>query len=256
MKGPSDADVAAWLAQPGLHLVALDFDGTLAPIVDRPEDAALPELTRPILERIASTHTLAIVTGRDVKSVDALLRMPDVWRIGLHGHERCAPNTPAEALEAHALDEATAKEIDERRVAAKAAVASIEGAWIEDKSSGLAMHTRACAPDDEVEAQRRFTEVMAGAPLELVRGKRVVEARPRGVHKGTALLALADELGAKSIFYAGDDVTDEDAFLSLAGREGALTVKVGEGATRASHRVQDPPALRRVLEALTARGRA
>ncbi len=253
MRGPGDADVAAWLAQPGLHLVALDFDGTLAPIVDRPEDAALPEVTRPILERIASTHTLAIVTGRDVRSVDALLRMPHVWRIGLHGHERCAPNA---SIEAHALDEATAKEIEERRVAAKAAVASIEGAWIEDKSSGLAVHTRACTPDDEVDAQRRFTEVMAGAPLDLVRGKRVVEARPRGVHKGTALLALADELGTKSIFYAGDDVTDEDAFLSLAGRDGALTVKVGEGATRAGHRVEDPPALRRVLEALTARGRA
>ncbi|MEQ9498371.1 MAG: trehalose-phosphatase [Deltaproteobacteria bacterium] len=253
MTGPSDADVAAWLAQPGLHLVALDFDGTLAPIVDRPEDAALPEVTRPILERLASTHTLAIVTGRDVKSVDTLLRMPDVWRIGLHGHERCAPNGD---IESHALDDETAHQIERRRVAAKRAVEAIEGAWIEDKSSGLAMHTRACSPDDEVEAQRRFTEVMVGAPLDLVRGKRVVEARPRGVHKGTALLALAEELGARSIFYAGDDVTDEDAFESLAGREGALTVKVGEGATRAGHRVQDPPALRRVLEALTARGRA
>ncbi len=250
MTAPLTDDVLEeWARRDGRHLVALDFDGTLAPIVDRPEDAAMPPRARAALEALVACgrYDVAIVTGRSIESVDALLRVDSVWRIGLHGVQRC---TPRGHVEVRALEDGAADRIADRRAAAERAIAPIEGAWIEDKAPGLAMHTRACSPTDEAEAQRRFEAAFADAAVELVRGKRVVEARPPGIHKGVALLELAGDVGATEIFYAGDDVTDEDAFRTLEAHPGALTVKVGEGATSARWRVGGPEAIAAALERL------
>lgn len=238
-----------WAHRDGRHLVALDFDGTLAPIVDRPEDAALPARTREALDALIASERfeIAIVTGRSVTSVDGLLAAPNVWRVGLHGMEMCRPGGTAEV---RVLADGVADRIAERHAAAARLTATIEGAWIEDKRLSLALHTRLCTPDDEREAQRHFEAAFADAGVDLIRGKRVIEARPRGVHKGVALLEVAGEVAATEIFYAGDDVTDEDAFRTLEAHPGALTVKVGEGATAARWRVEDVDSIASAIERL------
>lgn len=246
----SDPDLEAWLAREGRKLVALDYDGTLAPIVDRPEDAHIPDPTKAALLALLAHETLdvAIVTGRSVEDLDALLAVPDVWRIGRHGGQLAAPHGAIEEQSAIGPELRSLLGTRTKEVASR--ITDHEGAWLEDKGSSVALHTRACTEKDERAAQRAFEETMAHARLELVRGKRVVEARPMGIDKGRALRELMGQLGSGAVLFVGDDVTDEDAFAALAEHEGALTVKVGDGDTQAHRRVLDPTEVRALLERL------
>ena len=198
-------------------LLAFDVDGTLAPIVPRPEDAAVPEPTRRLLVALASRGAtrLAVVSGRAAGDAARIVALDGLWVIGNHGAEVVAPDG---TLTVDPL------------VAPTRAVA---GARLEDKRWTLTVHYRRVADPAGVAALEAAAAAAARElGLVLHRGKQVFELRPPvRVNKGTALLRLARDVGAgapgAALLYAGDDVTDEDAFRALrAELPHAVTIKV------------------------------
>jgi trehalose 6-phosphate phosphatase len=178
----------------------LDLDGTLAPIVARPELARiLPEI-RPTLSRIIGRlEVVAVISGRPSDQVRDLVDVDGVVIVGTHGLEEERPMS-AEVL----------AEIE----AAAAAV----GAWVERKGAAAAVHFRAL--EDPEAAEAAATAPLAGIAathdLEIVPGKRILELTPAGrPRKGGALERVARERGLEAVLYAGDDVGDLDAFAAL-----------------------------------------
>ncbi|HYE95260.1 MAG TPA: trehalose-phosphatase [Rubricoccaceae bacterium] len=230
---------------PAQPLLFLDYDGTLAPLVEDPA-AAHPHPEVPVLLRaLAARHPVWVVTGRDLAALARLLPDVRVRCVGLHGAEEGVLGEAAtrSAFEAHG--EAL------RRL--RASVPAGEGICVEDKGgTAFAVHYRN-APDPD--AARALLEAWAAAVpdgLEALWGKRVVECRPKGVSKGVAVARLAAEHPGRTPVYLGDDVTDEEAFRALAAAyPGAVMVKVGEGETAARYRLPDVEAavayLRRFL---------
>ena len=201
-------------ARPDLAAVLLDVDGVLAPIVERPEDARVPDETRNELARLAARYRLvACVSGRPSAQVEALVGIEGIAVVGEHGLE-LAPDAPAWA----------------ERVAAFARGVD----WpAEQKALSVSFHFRRA--DDEAVARAYLTRVAEAAAAEgLVPrwGRMVLEVRPPvEAHKGTAVRALVARAGVSRALYAGDDTTDLDAFAGLgaAGLEVAVRVAVDSG---------------------------
>ncbi|MEX1994556.1 MAG: trehalose-phosphatase [Steroidobacteraceae bacterium] len=210
----------------------LDFDGTLADIALHPDYVVvrepLPSLLLALRERLAGA--VAVVTGRPLAAVDALIQPAHLAGAGLHGAELRLPGgniartagTGAVAALVRALQQRFGD--DDRLV-------------IEDKGVGAALHFRG-APEREAECIAALRQLAATAALEILVGNRVVEARPRGANKGAALRRLAAHapFAGRSPVFVGDDVTDEDGF-SAASALGGFGVKVGAGTTVARHRI-------------------
>jgi len=224
-------------------VVALDFDGTLAPIVAVPEDArALPEALTAIegLAALPST-TVVLVSGRavaDLAEVSGLA--PPIKLVGSHGLETDDGPVP--------LDDAQRVRLADLKAQVDTVVDGADGVRIEPKPAGVAVHVRGAAPDvgarvmDALRAGPAAAEGIVSTP-----GKEVLDLAVTTTSKGAAIDRIR---GGAAVFFAGDDVTDETAFTRL--RPGDLGVKVGDGDTAAAHRVPDPAALAAVLEELLA----
>jgi trehalose-phosphatase len=241
----------------------LDIDGTLAPLAPRPEDAAMPEATRQVVQALASTPEVhvALVTGRAAADGRRLAALNGVWVIGNHGIEVSSPDgeavVDASAAPFREVLAATAGELRER-------LRSIPGVRVEDKVWTLSIHYRLAEPGVEPRLRKTLDEVGHNHGLRLIRGKKIFELRPPiHVHKGTAVLGLSRQLvGSEldaALFYAGDDRTDEDAFRALRSTAPhAVTVRVGAAAddqtaaTAAEFTVPNEEALRALLEWLAA----
>jgi trehalose 6-phosphate phosphatase len=196
-------------SEPGRAAVFLDVDGTLAPIVVRPELAAVPEDARAEVRRLTGRYALvACVSGRTSEDAARLVGVDGVVYVGTHGLE-LAP-------------EAAAWRETLRPFAAEA------WPWLEDKGLTVALHWRE-APDEE-DAERRLQAVAAraeAAGLEARWGRKVLELRPPvAADKGTAVRFLLEERGLQRALYAGDDTTDLDAFRGLDGLELGVRVAV------------------------------
>jgi trehalose 6-phosphate phosphatase len=213
-------------------LFFLDYDGTLAPIVDDP-DAAVPHPEVPeLLRALDDRFPLWIVTGRDLRALSSFLDQP-LKAIGLHGAqqgvvggevERLMPDDAAEAL---------------RRL--RRSVPSVDGMHIEEKDQAFAVHYREV--DDEAETRERLSSWLNAMPemLDAIWGKKVVELRPEGLTKGTAVRRIAEEHPDYTPVYLGDDTTDEDAFAALQEMaRDAITVRIGDEETRADYRLAGP----------------
>jgi trehalose 6-phosphate phosphatase len=203
------AQLAASPAQAGLFL---DFDGVLAPIVERPEDAVPAPETRAELARLVAKYALvAVVSGRAGEDVRARLGVDRVVCIGSHGLE----------LEPQA-------DRWRRTLAAFAADAPWPPDEIEVKGLAVAFHFR--GRDDEREAVRTLDAIADRAREEgLVAryGRKILEVLPPvGSHKGTAVRHLIDERRLRRALAAGDDTTDIDSFAALDGLDVAVRVAV------------------------------
>jgi trehalose 6-phosphate phosphatase len=194
------ADLLAPLREaPGRSALIFDVDGTLAPIVARPDLAEVPQATKAELERLAGRYLLvAFVSGRSSEEARRLVGLGGVRYVGNHGLE---------------LDPA-AYELQAQIAAFRDSVKS----KVEDKGLTLSYHFREAR--DEAEARAELEEVArrAGAEGLVPRwGRKVLEIRPPvEADKGTAVQALIREAGARRALYAGDDTTDLDAFAALA----------------------------------------
>jgi trehalose 6-phosphate phosphatase len=194
------ADLLAPLREaPGRSALIFDVDGTLAPIVARPELAQVPQATRTELERLAGRYLLvAFVSGRSGKDARRIVGLSGVRYVGNHGLEL---DPVAHELQAQI---AAFRDTVERKV--------------EDKGLTLSYHFRGAR--DEAEARAELEEIArrAGAEGLVPRwGRKVLEIRPAvKADKGTAVQTLIREADARRALYAGDDTTDLDAFAALA----------------------------------------
>lgn len=236
------------LAHAPVLLVASDYDGTVAPIVN---DPSLAEADREALvalrtlSRLPQTH-VAIVSGRALSDLAARTREAgDVHLVGSHGSEFEAGFIMPLSDEARGRLAAIADETE--RIAAR-----FRGATVEKKPASLAFHYRN-VPSDQAEAAR--DAVLAGPAkregVHVRRGKMVIELSVLETNKGVALQRLRQRLGASAVVFIGDDVTDEDAFKTLAGPD--VGVKVGDGKTAARHRVHGTIDAARLLARLAER---
>lgn len=230
-------------------LIALDFDGTLAPEVDDPARArALPAAHEALLcLRELPGVTIALVSGRALESLAAVSELSgDVPLVGSHGLE-----VRFDARDAHpAIDAADRDRVRALRLRLEPLVAATPAAWLELKPAGVAVHTRlvsAPAASDLDRAVRAAALELDGA-LTVREGKNVVEFAVRDVTKGDGLRALRARLAPDAVLYVGDDVTDEDGFAALEPHD--VGIKVGSAATRAAYRVADPAAVAHVLQRL------
>lgn len=247
----------AELARVPRLLVALDFDGTLAPHVDVPSDArALPEAAAALAAlRLLPETPVALVSGRSLESLIEVSDASDgMLLVGSHGVE--ANFGGAESGEAEGLvSEADRVALGRLRAALDAVVASEPGSWIEAKPAGFAVHTRALAAADAERTQRTALAAATSAgiaQLTVRDGKDLVEFSVRAATKGDGIRRLRAHTAADAVLFAGDDVTDEDGFAALQPHD--VGIKVGEGATAAAFRAAGPEQLSAALaELATAR---
>jgi trehalose 6-phosphate phosphatase len=224
-------------------LVASDYDGTLAPIVSDPDQALPDARSLEALRRLAilpRTH-VAIISGRALRQLSALIGQGDLCMVGSHGSEFGPEFEQDLPQEAHALREELAAELGQIARGAP-------GLLVEVKPASVAFHYRNASDHDSHAALRAVLSGPARRPGVLTHhGKRVVELAVVEASKGHALEVLRRELSPRpdAVFFAGDDVTDENAFAAL--RPGDVGVKVGEGPTRAGYRVGDTGDVARVL---------
>jgi trehalose 6-phosphate phosphatase len=189
--------------------VLLDVDGTLAPIVDVPTDAEVPEATRAELRRLHGRYALvACISGRPSQAALEVVGVPELVYVGEHGLE-LAPEAPAWRTRLHDF------------------AATVDWADVELKPLSVSFHYRRTA--DEAEAVRLLEGVERRAREEgfVPRwGRKVLELRPAlQAHKGTAVRQLLEDRNLRRALYAGDDTTDLDAFAALDELE--LGVRVG-----------------------------
>ena len=208
---PGHALLQPLAAAPDRTALVFDVDGTLAPIVARPELAAVPAATRAELERLAARYLLvACLSGRAGADARALVGVEGIEYVGNHGLEL----------------EPRAEELAARIARFRADV----GLPVEDKGLTLGYHFRAAG--DEESARRELETVAERARAEGLDarwGRKVLEIRPSvAADKGTAVRALVERTGARQALYAGDDTTDLDAFAALGdlGLEHAVRIAV------------------------------
>jgi len=229
-------------------LVGLDFDGTLAPLVDDPDTSrALPAAVDALRTLAAAPGvTLALVSGRSLVDLHRRAEVPvGTVLIGSHGGERGRSGEHGlvhDAMQLTAEQDALLVRVGS---GLQRAARGRDGVWVQHKPAAAVLHTRMAEPADAEAATRDAVAVATGLGLEPLRGKDVVEVAILPVTKGGALLRLRDDLGAATVLYAGDDTTDEHAFGDLGDDD--VTIKVGDGSTAARYRVPDPGALAEVL---------
>ncbi len=227
-------------ADPHAAALFLDVDGVLAPIVDDPSRARVPDAVRGELRRLAGRYRLvACVTGRPSADAERIVGVPELRYVGEHGLE---------------LDPEAARFADEiHRVAD-------ESGWpdLERKPHSVVLHYRTAS--DPEDARRQLQTVAAAARergLEARFGRRVLELLPPvAATKGTAVRHLLAESGLVRALYAGDDTTDLDGFAALDGLELAVRVAVAspespqELRARADVVVESPAELAQLLRSL------
>ncbi len=222
-------------------LVATDFDGVLAPIVSDPDDAAPLDGSMAALGALAAAPdtTVAIVSGRELAQLDHLVPEPERFvLVGSHGAE--IGETLVSDEDRALLDETIAglDELSQR----------IPGLRVEPKVLSVAVHVRQVQGPDRDRALAEIDDIRERWPAKVVTGKEVVELSVADATKGDAVIELKARTAATVAVYIGDDVTDEDAFAVLGPAD--VGVKVGQGETLASVRLDEPADVTRFLEAL------
>ena len=229
----------------------LDVDGTMLDLALRPDAVVVDPALR---ETLSTLHALlggalAIVSGRPIREIDALLALDDVAAAGLHGAELRAEGyaTLAQPVPNPRLDPVRARALE--------IAAAIPGVLVEDKGGAIALHYRT-VPQAETATRNAALEllVLAGSEYELIHGNAVVELKPSHADKGTALATLMQiaPFAGRTPWMIGDDLTDEDAFVE-ANRERGVSVIVGpRRPTLARYALAGPAAARAWLAALAA----
>jgi len=202
--------------------VFLDYDGTLTPIVDRPEDAIISESMRDAIRRLAERCPVVIVSGRDRRVVQELMGVDDLIVAGSHGFDIWSPEGGAIEREEGSGFEGLLDEVKER---VRAKTSSIQGALVEPKKTSVAVHYRLVSEGERRRIREIVDAVLAEHPdgLKVTPGKMVYEIQPKiEWDKGKAVLYLLEtlDLNREDVMpiYVGDDITDEDAFEALEGR--------------------------------------
>ena len=193
-------------------LIALDFDGTLAPIVPRPEDARLDPALAPLLARLSATvGCVAVISGRPREFLEAQVGSIVPITLGSYGLEM-PPELSRSGSPARFDPDAAADHLRSARTTLERLLPA--GGRLEVKPFGLVLHHRGAGPEfDEAGATKLMSRVAADNDLDLVPGRMVLELKPHhAVDKGWALGMLAARVEASAIVYVGDDLGDVPAW--------------------------------------------
>ncbi len=225
-------------------LVACDYDGTLAPLVDNPMDA------RPNRDSVAAMRSLAepantyvsVISGRSLRDLAALSRLPEEIRlVGSHGSEfdiGFAAKLEPELAELRKQVVGEVRELGHKYEA-----------FVEEKPTGVTFHFRSMEDERVEPAREELVRGPASRDDVFVRnGHDILEFSVIDTNKGAALETIRHQVGASAVVFFGDDVTDEDAFRTLSGPD--VGVKVGEGTTTARYRVPNTERVAQLLALL------
>lgn len=228
-------------------LLFLDYDGTVVPLAARPGLAMPDAQLLPLLRALTRKHPgrVWIVSGRHRQDLEAWIPDAEIGLVAEHGLHVREAGTWVQTQDV----DLTWKE--KLRPIMAAVAERTPGSQIEEKGAAIVWHYRLADPEfGRVQAQElrlHLLESFSNMPVQIVDGKKCVEARAQGVNKGIAARAITDRIGCDLIIAAGDDRTDEDLFGSMPS---AVTIKIGQGATSAKFRLRNPDALRSVLQTM------
>ena len=225
----------------------LDYDGTLTPLMARPELATLDEAVRHTLTSLAERCPVAVVSGRDRVELQRLVGIDGIIYAGSHGFEIRGPGLQSE-YGAEFLPDLDSAEAELRQSAA-----CLKGALLERKKYSVAMHARGLTPEDALAVESAVDVVLSRhARLRRYAGKEVFEMLPRlDWNKGRAVLHILEHLRLPAdVFpvYIGDDRTDEDAFAALAGKGAGILVTDSPRRTAASYTLDNPTEVHTFLQ--------
>lgn len=216
-------------------LIALDFDGTLAPLVDDPEASRMIDPARKALENLTTLPgvTIAIVTGRAIDSVKRVAEPLNEWfLVGSHGIEVLSPGEVTNYETPWLVPGDLINQFE-------AVIAAHPGTRLEHKPFGLALHTRGVGEQLARKAEVAAHEVCDAWGEELVvrTGHGIVECSIQQATKGDGIAEVRRRLNPTAVLFAGDDRTDEDGFAVLGEQD--VAIRVGGGETIATYRLDD-----------------
>lgn len=240
--------------------VFLDYDGTLTPIVDRPEDAIISDSMRNAVSGLAERCPVCVVSGRDRPVVQELMGLDNLIVAGSHGFDIWSPD---EGTIEHDAGSGYEELLEETKARLREEVGSIEGASVEPKKASVAVHYRLVSEEERQNIKQSVDRILADHPedLKVTPGKMVYEVQPKlDWDKGKAVLYLLEtlELDHEGIvpMYLGDDHTDEHAFEALEGKGLGIFVgyaddpEVGERTTSADYVLNTMEEVEQFLESL------
>jgi trehalose 6-phosphate phosphatase len=204
----------------GAPAVFLDYDGTLTPIVDRPEDAVISDSMQSAVRELAERCPVCVVSGRDRKVVQDLMGLDNLIVAGSHGFDIWSPDDGKIERD----DDADFDELlDEVKSRVSEEVEPIDGASVEPKAASVAIHYRLVSEEEQHRVKEIVDRILEEHPddLKMTPGKMVYEIQPKiDWDKGKAVVYLLEtlELDRDDVvpIYIGDDVTDEDAFGAIS----------------------------------------
>jgi len=238
---PDLADALIVSAAAERLLLASDFDGTLSPLVGDPLAAAPQPGAMEAVSVAAGLDgvEVVIVSGRSIEMLGELTGGPQGVRlIGTHGAQQ----------EGEPLPDSIRTEVVSMTRALAAVADEFDGAFLEPKPAGAALHYRNA--DDRAGAAEAAIRVGERFGTRVLKGKEVVELVVGEGNKGTAIAGVRSATGSATIVFFGDDITDEDVFEMMGPND--ISVKVGTGPSAAQFRVADPAAVVEAIEMLIA----
>jgi len=251
----SALDNAALWAQLSTHRLSLflDYDGTLTPIVERPEQALLDPSVRDVLRELAKKIPVAIVSGRDRNDVERLVGLSGIAFAGCHGFDirdasGCLPELP--------LPPGMETRIGEIAAWLRRSLGATPGVEVEAKRYAVVVHVRRAEERIIPEVRAVVDQAVAEHPgVKRSGGKKIFEILPnvpwdKG-HAVSFLLETADDASNRLPVYIGDDVTDEDGFRAVADQGVGILVSDAPRDTQASYRLKDPDEVHRFLQRLS-----
>jgi len=240
--------------------VFLDYDGTLTPIVSRPELAKLGDQMKQTLQRLVDCCKVAIISGRDRLDVQKRVQLEGVFYAGSHGFDISGPGGQRFEIDA---GKEKLPQLDAAEKELNKTISEVSGAWIERKKYSVAIHYRQVAPENEKKVEDLVKRVHSGfaGDLRLNKGKKIFELQPAiQWHKGKALNWLIQllDLDRDDVIpiYIGDDTTDEDAFKELLtlGHGIGIAVQETKIPTAAQFVLQDTDQVQTLLELFISEG--
>jgi trehalose 6-phosphate phosphatase len=212
----------------------LDYDGTLVPIKEKPDDAKIAADMQKLLKKISALpkYQVIVISGRtieDLRDITGIKEATGIWLAGIHGLELSTSRSKGKKF---ILEKEKAKSIENVLRKIKAEISDIsneEGVYIEDKNLAVALHYRRVRRGKVKEVKEKFIEKVRKydtGDLEIIQGKEVLEVRQKGWDKGKAVEMILKRFPKAFPIYIGDDTTDEDAFRYL--KDNGITALVSK----------------------------
>ena len=231
-----------------------DYDGTLSPIVERPDLAYMAESMRETVRNLARLCPVAVVSGRDRADVEKFVQLDSIFYAGSHGFDIAGPD--GQHMQ-QSQGEAFVPRLRKAESELRALLEGMEGALVESKKYAFAVHYRLVSEADKPRLDEAVDEVAARySDLRKKGGKMVYEILPKlDWDKGKAVDWLLEALHLDNPdvlpFYLGDDLTDEDAFAALQGKGIGILVADKPQETKARYVLRDVEEVRVFLGRLT-----